>query len=413
MCSTLERGSPIYLFLLAATSMAVLTSAPNASAQVKSEDVTEYVSEDQIKKSGDAEDTLDATLASSASVSLVSNHDVVGEVDGFSSLLSLGVTGGLAYVNGAHLWQNTLTANESWARTPALEQFVKNNDSLQYESLYSYFLLEWFGPFARFNLETSLFDTQLVTAEAKDYEIDRTDGTTDTLTGVREVALASSFEPLTLDQSVGLFAEAVRSTPITWKVRIGAGARETFADGVLAVRDDDSTDVVELVELADVYQGGLEAFTGVEGKLGGGKFTYRAGASALVPFLNNDPEDRTAIELLRWGLHAGLEMGIVEWLSLNYKLNVLKDPQLLDVAQVQNNLLLTFNYTLIEPDEGPQPTPAEKVKSLRKEAEEAEAKAAELRAKAKALETKASSEKKSDEAAKEGSSESAEDGQSQ
>lgn len=380
-----ERKLFVQCGFAVAVAVSLLQVQP-ASAQVKSEDVTEYVTEEQAKKKADKDDTLDATLSTAASLSLTSNEDVVGELDGFSTLFSLGVTGGLTYIDGAHQWQNTLTISESWARTPSLERFVKSNDNLDYESLYNYFLLEWFGPFARFNLETSLFDTHVVTAEAKDYQITRTDGTTETLTGANDVLLASSFEPLTLNESIGLFAEPVRSTPLTWKVRIGAGARETFADGVLAARDDDATDVIELVELADVYQGGLEGFTGVEGKLGDGKFTYRAGASALLPFLNNDPEDRSAIELLRWGLHAGLEMAVVEWMGVNYTLKVLKDPQLLDVAQVQNNLLLTFKYTLIEPDKAPEPTPAEKAAKLRKEAAEAEAKAVELREKAVAIE---------------------------
>jgi hypothetical protein len=372
--------------VIAAAAM-VLTQAAPAAAQDKAEDVTEFVTAEQVKKAGD-KDSLDATLSTAANVSLTSNKDVVGEVDGFSALLGLGLTGGLTYINGPHLWQNTLSISESWARTPALEVFVKNNDQVEYESLYNYFLLEWFGPFARFNVETSAFDTTIRTAGANDYQIARTDGTTDTLTGTTEVHLASSFEPLTLNQSVGAFAEPVRTTPITWKVRIGAGARETFADGVLANSDDDATEAIELVELANVYQAGLEGFTGVEGKLGGGEFTYRAGASALLPFLNNDPQDRTAIELLRWGLHAGLEMAVVEWLSINYKVNVLKDPQLLDVAQIQNNLMLTFNYTLIEPDTGPEPTPTQEARKLRKEAVEAEAKAADLRNKANAIEEK-------------------------
>lgn len=364
--------------------LALAVAAP-ASAQSKSEDVTEFVTAEQVQKKAE-EEKLDATLSTAASVSLTSNEDVVGEIDGFSTLFSLGVTGGLEYMEGEHLWQNTLTINESWARTPSLERFVKSNDDVALESLYNYFLLDWLGPFARVNLESALFDTTIVTAEANDYVITRNDGTTETRTGVTELELSSSLEPLTLTQSVGVFAEPVRDDTLSWKVRLGVGGRETFADGVLAVQDDDSTDPIEVVELSNVYQGGLEGFTGIEGELEGGKFTYRAGASALLPVVNNDPEDRGAFELMRWGLHAGLEMAVVEWMAVNYKLDVLKDPQLLDATQVQNNLLLTFKYTLIEPDKGPEPTPAEKASKLRKEAAEAEAKAAKLREEAAALE---------------------------
>lgn len=365
-----------------------LLAGATAQAQVdKSKDVTQFVTAEQVKAKK-KEERLDATMSTAASVSLTQNEDVVGEIDGFSTLFSLGVTGGLEYYNGPHLWQNTLTVNESWARTPSLERFVKSNDQLDYESLYNYFLLDWFGPFARFNLETSVFDTTIVTAEPKNYVITNLDGTTESRNGVTEVELSESLEPLTLNQSIGVFAEPIRNDTLTWKVRLGAGARETFAKGVLANKDDDATEAIELIVLDDVYQGGLEGFTGVEGKLGSGKFTYRAGASALIPFLNNDDQDRDALELARWGLHAGLEMAVVEWLGVNYKLNVLKDPQLLDATQVQNNLLLTFKYTLIEADKAPEPTPTEKVKQMRKEAAEADAKAKQLREKADVLEQK-------------------------
>ncbi len=374
--------------LAAAIAAVLVQSSPALAGVDDSKDVTEFVTADQVKKKGDKKDSFDGTLATAASVSLTSNKNVVGELDGFSTLIGLGVTGGLHYINGPHLWQNTLTVNEAWARTPSLDQFVKNNDDFDFESLYSYFLLKWFGPFARFNLQTSVFDTNIVTAEAKDYVIAHTDGTTENLNGVNQVALSSSLQPTTLNESLGLFAEPTRSTALVWKIRIGAGARETLADGVLAVNDDKSTDAIELTELADVYQGGLEAFTGVEGKLGDGKFTYRAGASALLPFLNNDPKDRSAIKLLRWGVHAGLEAAVVDWMSVNYTLDVLKDPQLLDTAQVQNSLLLTFKYTLIKPEKAPEPTPAQKAAKLRKQAAEADAKAAKLRKQASGIEKK-------------------------
>lgn len=365
-----------------------LLAGATAHAQVdKSNDVTQFVTAEQVKDKKD-EEKLDATLSTAASISLTQNEDVVGEIDGFSTLFSLGVTGGLEYYNGPSLWQNTLTINESWARTPSLERFIKSNDQVDYESLYNYFLLDWFGPFARFNLESSLFDTTIVTADPKDYVITNLDGTTESLNGVTEVELSESFEPLTLNESLGLFAEPIRNETIRWKVRVGAGARQTFAKGVIANKDDDATEVIELIELDNVFQGGLEGFTGIEGKLGAGKFTYRAGASALIPFLNNDDQDRDALELARWGLHAGLEMAVVEWLGVNYKLNVLKDPQLLDATQVQNNVLLTFKYTLIEPDKGPEATPTEKLQQMRKEAAEAEAKAKSLNEKADQLEEK-------------------------
>lgn len=361
--------------------MGLLCAMGSSALAQESVDMTQFVTADQVVAPPE-ESTFAPTLSLNAGAALTQNKDVVGGIDGFSTLFSLGVSGGLIYTNGLHSWQNSLTIDESWARTPALKEFVKNNDQLELESLYNYFLLEWFGPFARLSLTTAIFDTEIVTAEPEVYAITRLDGTVETRTAT-SLKLAESLEPLTLNQSFGLFAEPVRTNPLRWKLRIGAGARETFANGVLAIKDDaDTKNIIEAVELDDVFQAGIEAFTGAEGKFDGGRFTYAVGATALMPFLNNDEQDRSTIDLLRWGLRADVTVAVTEWMGLNYGLKVLHDPQLLDAVQVQNNLLLTFKYTLIEPAPEPPLSPVEQAAVYRDEAKEAEKTAAELREKA-------------------------------
>lgn len=384
------------MFLLMTTAgLGALT--PPAHAQTT--DMTQYVTEDVVKAPAKESD-LKFTLTTNASAAFASNKDVVGEVDGFSTLFGMGVSAGLQYMNGPHSWTNTFTISESWARTPALERFTKNNDQVQLESLYNYFLLEWFGPFARLNFETSAFDTTVLTAEEKDYQILRLDGTTD-LTTTDQLKLSDALSPLTLSQSVGLFAEPLRSSALTWKLRLGAGARQTFAEGVLALDDDKDTDQLEVKELADVFQAGLEGFTGAEGKFSGGRLSYFAGASVLIPFINNDDTGRTPIELLRWGLKAGLHMSVTEWMGLNYNLSLLSDPQMIDKTQVQNNLLLTFKYTLFGAEEEIPLTAAEQAEDFRKKAIDAEKQAIEFREKALEAEKKAKEEAAREQAKKE------------
>ena len=354
--------------------------------------MTQFVNEDVIIQPEDEDSRFKFSLSTNASAALASNKDVVGEVDGFSTLFGLGVNAGMSYLNGNHIWTNSFSISESWARTPTVAQFVKNNDQVQLESLYNYFLLDWMGPFARLHMETSAFDTTVVTAEAENYSIKRLSGATDTTT-TDSIRLAKAFEPITFSESLGIFAEPIRTTPLTWKIRLGAGARETIAKGVLATKDDEDTpDVIELIELDDVYQAGLEGFMGLEGKFDSGRFAYFAGFSALLPFLNNDAEDRSAVDLLRWGLRAGLNMSVTEWMGLNYNLTVLKDPQLLDATQVQNNLLLTFKYTFFEEEE--ELTLAEAAEQYRSKADEADKKAAEYRKKAVDAEKKLGDEAK-------------------
>ncbi len=99
------------------------------------------------------------TLGGTATINLVSNSSVVGQVDGTSLLVGLGLAGGADYVKGKSVVRTTLTLNESVARTPVIDEFVKTNDVIQLEGLYNYYLNKKFGLFARLNLQTALFAT--------------------------------------------------------------------------------------------------------------------------------------------------------------------------------------------------------------------------------------------------------------
>ena len=136
-----------------------------------------------------------------------------------------------------------------------------------------------------------------------------------------------------------------------------------------------------------------------------------------MPFLNNDPMDRSATDLTKFGFVAGLNFTVYEWMSINYQFKVLDDPQLLDELQVQNNLLFTFSYTFIERNanlnnladvqaaeakEKAAADAAKKTEAAEKRAEAAEAEAKQLKEEAAAREAaeaekKAAEEKKAEE----------------
>ncbi len=370
----------------------------SSSAFAQEPGVAEYVPEGEIKQmENEKRQGLDGTLQVSANVNFVSNKSVVGQTDGLSMLFGIGLLSGLDYIHQRHEWRNTFQLNEAWSKTPVLNEFVKADDVASLESLYNYFLLSWFGLFGRVSAETALLRTWAVTAEPVDYAITNRDDETELREDVERLRLADPFQPLTLTQSIGAFAEPIQEPAINLSARLGFGLRETFANGVLVIQDDADTEgVIEVDDLTNpntsvtVFQGGLEGFLGASGKFSNDRILYDFGLSALIPFLNNDPENRSATELTRVGVAASVGIGIFEWMSVNYKLRILRDPQLLDDLQVQNNLLLTFNYTFVErtePDAPPEPTEAEK------NAEEAERRAAEAEARAAELERELAAER--------------------
>ena len=321
-------------------------------------------------------------LSLTSTLALVSNDSVVGQVDGFSTLFGLGVTGGADYTHDNQVLRTTLTLNESFARTPVVDQFVKTNDLIKLEGLYSYFATKDFGAFGRLSLSTALFKSEDVRGVATTWVEKQADGTLVPLVmnGFRQ-RVAGAFSPFTIAESAGGFFEPLRGDALSLSVRVGVGGRHTFADGVLANADDKATPEIEMIQLSDVHQLGLEGFAGAVGKLNGGKANYKAGLSILFPFVNNDKDDRSTGALTRIGFEGALTFNVYAWMSLVYSLNITRDPQLFSRGQeqlaVQNTLLLTFQFSVVKkPDKPKDPTKEE----LELKAEKERADAAEHRA---------------------------------
>jgi hypothetical protein len=356
-------------FALSLALVASLAATTTARAQSNTELVDKASGEQS-----EAEVTgWNGELSVSGNANLTSNSQVVGETDGFAALLGLNLTGNLNYVSGPHQLENTLHLSESFARTPSIDRFVKNNDSLGLESLYQYFFVPWAGTFGQATFETSLFTTNNVTGSPRDYEVTRNDGTPDTFNQTQSFELTGPLTPTSLSETIGLFVKPVRETPFTLSIRGGIGARETFASNALVVSESPESGPIQVESLRNIYQGGAEAFVGIKGKLPDRNISYDLGANGFLPVINNSVDDRTPTELFRYGLNGNLTFHAVEWMSVSYNARILRDPQLIDRTQVQNNVLLNFSYSLIEPrdpaDKKEEPTKLEKARQRAAEAE--------------------------------------------
>ena len=337
---------------------ALMLSLGTARAQDAAEDVTnlQYVPGAEVKDLPQGlQDGWHPTLTLGANLNLASNSSVVGQPDGFSLLIGLSVLGDLLFIAGNHDWKNTLKLTETWTKTPVVDEFVKSNDVLDVESLYRFFAWTWGGPFARLSLETPIFAAEQVSAEPQTYVLEGSDPATDGITTDR-FDLADPFQPLTLTESIGAFVAPVATPRLNVAIRAGFGGRHTFADGARLVTNADDPTAVTFVELLDVHQAGLELFAGIDGKTAEDRLSYNAGLAVLVPFLNNDERDRDGFELTRVAFEAGLTTNVFDWMSLSYQLRVVDDPQLLDAVQVQNNLLLTFAFTVTSAEPPAEPT---------------------------------------------------------
>jgi len=336
-----------------------------AEAQTDADDVVETERAD-----AEVEETSVAwtgALSVAGNVNVTSNSDVVGQNDGLFEVFGLGISGDATYADRPDELRLELTINETFARTPSIGEFVKNTDSLQAEGIYNRFLADWGGLFGLAGVETTIFQNFNVTGSPTNYRILRQDGSESTRGPSTRFQLSDPFKPTSLNQSVGLFANPYESTPITVRTRLGLGARETLAEDVLVVDDDPDTSELDARELESVFQGGVEAFLGASGEFPEQQFTYEFGATTLLPVLNDDPENRSATDLIRYGVSASLTFSAFDWLSASYNLDVTRNPQLIEATQIQNNVLLSIKYTLIEQTEEAEdePTPKEKLEDAR------------------------------------------------
>lgn len=368
------------LALLVPVSLAEAQTAPPPPAPPLPTEAVKgsFVSNDKISKLADKPQGWSYNLKLGANFNLTSNKNVVGQIEGESILVGVSILTNVGYLKGPHEWLNSGSLTEAWSKAPKV--FYKSNDLLDVQSLYNYFINAYTGPFLRAQLQTSILNTRNVTPTPQTY-VQKDDATN--RVSSRKFLLSDAGQPLTISESLGWFYQPVHSDRLNAFVRAGFGGRHTFTDGARALDDDkDTAGVTEFKLLKDVHQGGAELFAGIEGKEMEGRILYNVGATALLPFINNDSENRSVGKLTRVQLQAALGVGIFTWMSLNYQLKVLRDVQMIDAIQITNALLLSFQYAVSSPKPAaPKPAafPAEaqkKIDELELRATRAEARAA-------------------------------------
>ena len=340
--TTMSRALPMIGLILGATAGSGGALAADEEGGVTQEFVVDAAASDSGRVNG-----VGSTLSVGATAALNNNSSVVGQVDGSTFNFGMKLDAAVDYNHDQHEWRNTLGIGEGLTRTPLVDDFVKSQDRLALESIYLYHIVPSFGAFARLSLDTAMFRGTDIRPESTTYAIARPDGTVDTVVGDR-LTLTGPFRPLTLKQSIGAFARPVAREQVNVEIRAGLGARETIAESQLAVTDDDATPEIEVTELQNVNQLGVEAVVSVWGALEEKRVNYKLSAEVMVPFAYSAlpaGDTRGAIDLTNIELLAQLSFKLVEWASLDYQLKAVREPQLLDELQVQNNLLLTFGLT--------------------------------------------------------------------
>lgn len=278
-----------------------------------------------------------------AGFNVMQSRGVVGLQDGFTLSVAAAIDASLEFNEGMHEWRNDLRLSAGVTRSPALEEFEKSNDALEFETQYLLHVVPIFGPYARVELNTTMFPSTESSPTPVTYAITNADGTVTTRTA-RDLDLTDPFTPFTFREGLGLFVQPIEEDPIAIELKGGLGAEQTIASGY-AIVDDSATPEIEVKELTDTYVIGAEAVADVWGFFDEEKrIGYSVGADVLVPFKTSDlppGDDRELQDLVHVRVDAGLDVKLFDWASIGYKFSAHREPLLVDDVQVTNSLLLT------------------------------------------------------------------------
>jgi hypothetical protein len=289
-------------------------------------------------------------LKASGTVAFGHAKNVVGMDDGSTWNIGLMLDGALGWRHkSGHVWENLLKYQLAYSKTPLLEDFVKSLDNLDFRSTYLYEIpkVPWLGPFASFRLVTSVLpgyllrpgDMTLVKVDMEGVE------TTETLAANTRLDLTESFAPLTLRESVGMFANPITKKVFDAQARLGVGAWEVFVQEGWAL-DSDADGVLTVKQMQDSMQAGGELELTAKGVLATG-VNYGLRASFMLPFYHNADTDLEGMDLLNQEYEATLGVKLAEWASLDYALKAFKYPLIVDQFQISNSLLLTATASIL------------------------------------------------------------------
>ncbi|MBN2344358.1 MAG: hypothetical protein JXX29_11745 [Deltaproteobacteria bacterium] len=317
-------------------------------------------------------------LKFNANFALGQSKNVPGNTDGLSVQLGYLLNGTADYLsdNDNHEWTNALLWELGYTKTPVVDTWIKSMDTIDFKTSYLYHLPKprWLGPFVSFRLTTAMLPSYEVrAAETNVVRLDPGDTVTEGPSGApvnengaflplrtfgsgEKIDLTPAFSPLTLRESLGLFAKPSEKTTFTLDARLGVGAWETFVQNGYVLEDNEDTAFLELRRMTDTVQIGTELGIVANGAFHDDTVSYRLSALFMQPFAHNADTDLEGVDLMNREFEAGLGVQLLDFLSINYSFKAYKQPLIVNKWQIQNSLMLSIGFDLIG---NPPPAPAE------------------------------------------------------
>jgi hypothetical protein len=306
------------------------------------------------KKKSKKKEGWNPALKAGLNFAFSQNQGVVGIPDGVTVALGLQIDGKLLYRRGNHEWLSELGILHTQSKVPNVDPFVKAADQFILSTLYQYRFkprVPWLGVFGGVRLNTALLPGNLVRTEDTTLELQYRDGRVepDTAPAQERYRLTDSFAPLLFKQFAGALLNPLERDWLEIDVRFGLGAVEVWTRDGFVIDDDDATaDVLELKQLQDYVQGGVELHLDLSGTVVDKILSYGLHLELMYPFAHNADTDLEGIALFNTELKFTLNVKVFEWASLNYALSVVRTPLIVDKWQVVNSLMLSLTANIVK-----------------------------------------------------------------
>jgi len=289
--------------------------------------------------------------------SLVNSQNVVGAVNQTQYSLSGFLDAQVAFAAGPHRVSSLAQVEEGVSQVipqeGSAQPLLKATDRLLANTLYTYNLEGRTGPYVRANVESQAFATHELATTDTTVIVTELDGSESTLQLSPNDTLqtADAGFPTLLREGIGIntsFLEKNRST--NFNLRLGYGMRQNFYEGTLALDDQSGTDAIEYTAVDTFFEEGIEATIVASVRLPGW-VVYSTDIELFADFGSFTQQwnktDR-GLPYPPWALswRNTLSIRLTRNLALNYYLNIVSEPQVIDKPQFEQSLLLRTSWAL-------------------------------------------------------------------
>jgi hypothetical protein len=237
----------------------------------------------------------------------------------------------------------------AWSKTPTVGPFIKTADELNFKTFYEYRFgkTKMLGIFGAVQIIAPMAPGDLVAAADTDLILTRADGMqlTDVARKDRRYDLTPAFAPLIFKQLAGATLRPYEATLATVDLKLSLAGQEVWADG-WTINDDKTTPELELVELRDYQQFGLQFEAEIGGKIKK-NLVYAFRLELMYPFVTSIDTDLSGFDLLNTEISFKVGLKLAKWASLDYVLAAKRIPLIVDQWQLVNNLVLSFTANIL------------------------------------------------------------------